>query len=1056
MGPPGMSAARIAQIRDGGPPVMREAAQNIDGAPYTAGTKPTTFAPTKLAVTNPRLYREVFGFAFANSLGDPNIGYPSWNMRLLSTVAYFGIHVDWTGGFSSGSGLTIWNDPNGPVPGLISTAHANGTKVVLTIELFDSASGTINMCSALDRADVTIQNTVAEVIAKGIDGVNIDYESNNTTCNDPGFPLRSSQSLFTAFVAHMRSALPAGSYLSVDTYSGAAGYRDSTGAYLGFFDIGALANYVDSFFVMAYDMEYDNSFQPPLNCSTYCLGPTAPLSTYYWNDTRASNEYSAVVAPSKVIMGIPYYGRKECLSGYTPYNAPANAPLPSGGHWTADGYLDATGESTFSNNSQYVRHRDAVDTQGGTAWDTWSSPYEGCNREMYYDDVTSLGNKYNLVINNHLRGIGIFALNYGGGAPELWSLILTKFGQCSQAALTADHTSPQIPGAHITVTGSALCAGTATYRFWVEAPGASSFTVVQDYSTSPVLNWDSTGKAMGTYTFQVDARNQGSSVVRDSYARMSFGLGPCVTPTVTTSPGSPQLAGTTVTLSASAPGCAHPLYQFWILRPGSSSWQIVQPYSTNATFSWNTSLPLGDYLYTVWVRDAGGSGTFCSSLGCNDGYFPGTVFTLISQPCTSVNDSPSPSSPSLSATAVTFTATASGCPHPLYQFWLLRPGSQWQVVQAYSSSPTFNWNTTGLPAGGYLYTVWARDVSSPGTSCGSLGCSDAFVAAPTYTLTVQPCTSVTDSAGMASPQLSGTTVTFTGSASGCPHPLYQFWILPAGSHTWQVAQPYSSSATLNWNTSGLAAGSYLYTVWARDTSSQGSSCSSLGCNDAYFSAAAFALTTQPCPSVTDSAAPASPQSSGSVITFTAAASGCPHPLYEFWVLAPGSQTWQILQPYSSTATASWNTTGLLRGSYLYTVWARDASSPGTSCGSLGCLDTYNPAAAYSLTSQPCTSVSDSAAPGSPQVSGTTVTFTASASGCAHPLYQFWLLAPGSHTWQILQPYSSAATATWNTSAMASGNYLYTVWARDVSSAGTSCGSLGCDDVYYPAAGYSLT
>src|SRR2546423_3183370 len=205
---------------------MREAAQNIDGAPYTAGTKPTTFAPTKLAVTNPRLYREVFGFAFANSLGDPNIGYPSWNMRLLSTVAYFGIHVDWTGGFSSGSGLTIWNDPNGPVPGLISTAHANGTKVVLTIIMMDSTNGTPNMCSALQRGSVTIANTVAQVNARGIDGVNIDYESNNSQCTDPSSgAVQSSQSLFTAFVRNMRSALPSGSYVSADTSSGPAGFR---------------------------------------------------------------------------------------------------------------------------------------------------------------------------------------------------------------------------------------------------------------------------------------------------------------------------------------------------------------------------------------------------------------------------------------------------------------------------------------------------------------------------------------------------------------------------------------------------------------------------------------------------------------------------------------------------------------------------------------------------------------------------------------------------------------------------------------------------------------
>src|SRR4029077_20320799 len=142
---------------------------------------------------------------------------------------------------------------------------------------------TPNMCSALQRGALTIRNTVAEINAVGADGVNIDYESNNSTCTDPSTgATQSAQSLFTSFVAGMRSALPSGSYLSVDTYSGSAGFRSGS-TYYGFFDIGSLANYVDSFFVMAYDMEYSNWDSAPLNCPTFCIGPTAPLTTYLFN-----------------------------------------------------------------------------------------------------------------------------------------------------------------------------------------------------------------------------------------------------------------------------------------------------------------------------------------------------------------------------------------------------------------------------------------------------------------------------------------------------------------------------------------------------------------------------------------------------------------------------------------------------------------------------------------------------------------------------------------------------------------------------------------------------
>jgi hypothetical protein len=78
-----------------------------------------------------------------------------------------------------------------------------------------------------------------------------------------------------------------------------------------------------------------------------------------------------------------------------------------------------------------------------------------------------------------------------------------------------------------------------------------------------------------------------------------------------------------------------------------------------------------------------------------------------------------------------------------------------------------------------------------------------------------------------------------------------------------------------------------------------------------------------------------------MITITASASGCTNPRYEFWILAPGG-SWTIAQPYSSTATFGWNTTGLPAGTYSYSVWVRDASSAAS-------YDAYFPGTAYVLT-----------------------------------------------------------------------------------------------------------
>jgi len=585
------------------------------------------------------------------------------------------------------------------------------------------------------------------------------------------------------------------------------------------------------------------------------------------------------------------------------------------------------------------------------------------------------------------------------------------------------------------------------------AAGNFSATIV----TLDGSNWSRLRTPSGTYlraAFLQDLQHAwvtgfGGTILANST------LTPYTCPSVSASatPPSPSFPGIPVAFTGIASGCPNPLYQFWIQPPGSSTWLVAQAYSSTATFNWGTTgLAAGLYYFAVWVVDASSSGISCSSLGCNDA-FTAISYTLRSTACTSVTASAAPASPQLPGTPVTLTAVASGCPSPLYQFWIqYTVSTTWWNLQAYSSSATFNWNTTGLPAGLYHFSVWVRDAGSSGTSCSSLGCNDAF-AAINYTLGSPTCASVAASAAPPSPSVPGTAVTFTAAASGCPNPLYEFWMLAPGSGAWTVARAYSSLATFNWNTNGLSAGLYHFSVWVRDSSSTGTSCNSLGCLDA-FSAMNYTLGSPTCASVTASAAPTSPQLAGTAVTFTGVASGCPTPLYEFWMLAPGSSTWTVARAYSSTAMFIWSTTGLAGGTYYFAVWVRDASSSGTSCNSLGCLDAYT-AVSYTLTSTPCTSVTASPAPPSPSVHGTAVTFTGVATGCPSPVYEFWILAPGSSTWMLAQAYSPSATFNWSTTGLPAGTYHFSVWVRDSSSAGTTSTSLGTFDAFVGAS-YTLT
>jgi hypothetical protein len=344
-----------------------------------------------------------------------------------------------------------------------------------------------------------------------------------------------------------------------------------------------------------------------------------------------------------------------------------------------------------------------------------------------------------------------------------------------------------------------------------------------------------------------------------------------------------------------------------------------------------------------------------------------------------------------------------------------------------------------MTAGTYYLSAWARDASSTGMIVGSLGAFDASTSTA-YALTPVPCTGTTLSASPASPSLAGSALTFTGAASGCPNSRYEFWMRPAGSPTWQMVQTYSTNPALSWNSSG-ASGTYYFSIWAKDASS----------TTATFDANAtvtYVVNLASCASVTLTAAPVSPSTSGTKVTFTGSASGCSNanPFYEFWMRPASSSTWQMIQAYSTSATLSWNSSRV-SGIIYFSVWAKDAGSP------TGSFDA-NATVPYLVNPASCGSVTISASPVSPSAAGTQVTFTAIASGCSNagPLYEFWFL--NGSTWQVAQGWSTVSTWTWNTTGLAPGTYHLSVWVRDAASPGVNSTMLGTYDAYAPIP-YSL-
>lgn len=420
--------------------------------------------------------REVFGFAAAGSLGDPNVGYTTWNFSTLSTVAYFGLTVKADGSLNQAdTGWSTWH--SSIASGLIKAAHANGVKVVVSLIAHQQAE----LCSALspNSQQVTVAQTGAQLM--GADGVNLDYEGGNQTCGD-GVSLR------TRLVQLAQAFHTAGTgYLSIDTYASSA---EDPG---GFFDIANLAPSVDSLFVMAYGLETSNG-----PCST-CIGATSPLgnnsqNAYPWNDERVASDYAPWSA--KVILGLPYYGIKACTTSTAP-----NAPGVQG-TWGADPYTTITSYPSDPNISGWAASRDALDPEGQEPWASFYSGYAHCAREEYWDDALSLGHKYDLVLRAGLRGAGIFTLDYGGGAAELWDQLQLHFSTLPTRPATVTACATQ-NAALVSWSPASSSAGPVTGYVVTASPGGQSASVAGGITEGAVG-----GLTTGTnYTFTVAATN---------------------------------------------------------------------------------------------------------------------------------------------------------------------------------------------------------------------------------------------------------------------------------------------------------------------------------------------------------------------------------------------------------------------------------------------------------------------------------------------------------------------------------------------------------------------
>ncbi len=423
------------------------------------------------------LRKEVFGFLPYWMLTDSALA--SMNYQLVSTIAYFSVNANMEGNLvkgPTGSPTTGWAGwTSSRMTDVINRAHANGARVVLTVSMMAWDSASANRQAQLLGSSTARSRLVNQIVSavrnRGADGVNLDFEPLATSLRDE----------YVSFVRQLKRALVnhgVGDYLTVCVMAGAATW--ATG-----YDVAGLtaAGAADRLFVMGYDFHWSGSSR---------AGGVAPMQSPYTLDVAgAMADFLTETSASKLIWGVPYYGRT----------------------WpTSSSALNATTLGGGSKSYTYTGHR-AQAAQFGRRWDDvgkvpWYRYWDNAADHWvqgYYDDVASLGAKYDLINARGLAGTGMWTLLMDQGRDELWRLLANKF---------VHDTAPPVGGVRTMPATTDAEAFLVRWRAQDYASGVSSYTVQYRRNHGSWRTWLAgskktsawfAGAAGSTYEFRVRA-----------------------------------------------------------------------------------------------------------------------------------------------------------------------------------------------------------------------------------------------------------------------------------------------------------------------------------------------------------------------------------------------------------------------------------------------------------------------------------------------------------------------------------------------------------------------
>ncbi len=368
------------------PGATAASARPLTDAASASPASPTPSAsprdPARFGSAAKGLKGEVMAFVTTSQVDD---ALARLDLSAVSTIAFFSLEASAAGGIGRDGRWRTWTSR--PVDDLIARAHAAGTRVVISLARFSwtpaqTAASTTLLGSAAARARLA-REVAAEVVRRGVDGVNVDFE-----------PIpRGQRANFTDLVRLIRRELDArgrGYQLTFDV----VGHFDS-------YDIGGALRPggADAVYLMGY--HFAGTFSTIAHA-------TAPLGGPRYSVEDAIRLLRSVARPDQIIVGVPYYGHL-----WPTATGALNARTTGGG---ADVTFQRARAIALTQPTSY----DVTEQVRRAAWrvrDCRSCPLHWV--QLYFDDARSLTAKWHEFQRQGLLGTGIWTTAFEGSSGDL-------------------------------------------------------------------------------------------------------------------------------------------------------------------------------------------------------------------------------------------------------------------------------------------------------------------------------------------------------------------------------------------------------------------------------------------------------------------------------------------------------------------------------------------------------------------------------------------------------------------------------------------------------------